>query len=196
MSNYTATRDDKATRVVTGKNTRFSYCNVREPRSINGGTPRYGTSLLIPKTDRVTVKALHDAVKAAYEKGKDKLKNKNGTVPPMEAIKLPIRDGDTERPDDPAYAGCLFVNASSDTAPRLYDADAVELLDRSEIYSGCYGKASINFYAFNTNGNRGIACGLNGLQKLRDGEPLGGRGDVRADFIAAKDDDEGEDFLS
>ena len=189
---------NNAAKVVTGKKTRFSYCNVFEPRSVNGGAPRYSVCLLIPKSDEATVKRLHAAVKAAYEANKDKLRNRNGTVPPMEAIKLPVRDGDVDRPDDPVYAGCLFVNANSDRKPEVYDAEGNEILDRAKIYSGCYGKAVISFFAFNTNGNRGIACGLRGLQKIRDGEPLGGRGNALADIMAADDgDDEGEeDFLA
>ena len=199
MSNAanTPARTGNPAKVVTGKKTRFSYCNVFEPKSINGGAPRYSVSLLIPKSDRVTVERLHAAVKAAYEKDRDKLKNKNGSVPPLESIKLPVRDGDVDRPDDPAYAGCLFVNANSDRQPDLYDADGNVIMDRSEIYSGCYGRASINFYVFNTNGNRGIACGLNGLQKIRDGEPLGGHGNTLADFMGSEDeDDDDEDFLA
>lgn len=77
-----------------------------------------------------------------------------------------------ERPDDEAYADSYFVNANSTTAPGIVDADRQPILDHSEVYSGVYGRASINFYAFNSNGNKGIACGLNNLQKIRDGEPL------------------------
>lgn len=98
----------------------------------------------------------------------------------------------TERPDDPAYAGCYFVNANSTTAPGIVDADRNPILVRSEVYSGVYGRASINFYAFNSNGNRGIACGLNNLQKIRDGEPLGGKASAESDF----DTDDDDDFLA
>ena len=107
-------------------------------------------------------------------------------------LKTPLRDGDTERPDDEAYADSYFVNANSTTAPGIVDADRQPILDHSEVYSGVYGRASINFYAFNSNGNKGIACGLNNLQKIRDGEPLGGRSRAEDDFA---DEDE-EDFLS
>ena len=195
MKKSTDIRNDKTTKVVTGKNTRFSYCNVWEPKSINGGAPRYSVSLLISKDDRATVKALYDAQRAAYERGKDKLKNRNGSVPPLESIKTAIRDGDADRPDDPAYANCVFVNANTDSKPDLYDANRQPILDHAEVYSGCYGRASITFFAFNTNGNRGIACGLNGLQKIRDGEPLGGRGNTLADFMDSDDEDD-EEFLA
>mgnify|MGYP002766656292 CR=1 FL=1 len=99
---------------------------------------------------------------------------------------------DEERPDDPAYADSYFINANSATKPGVVDADCQPILDTSELYSGIYGRASINFYAFNTNGNRGIACGLNNLQKLRDGEPLGGKSRAEDDFA----DDDDDDFLS
>ena len=96
-----------------------------------------------------------------------------------------------ERPDDPAYANAYFVNANSTTAPGVVDANRNEILDKSEVYSGCYGRASISFYAFNANGNKGIACGLNNLQKIKDGEPLGGRASAESDFATEED----EDFL-
>ena len=95
-------------------------------------------------------------------------------MPPLAAIKNPLRDGDAERPDDPAYANAYFINANATTAPGIVDTDRNPILSRSEVYSGVYGRASISFYAFNSNGNKGIACGLNNLQKVRDGEPLGG----------------------
>lgn len=128
---------------------------------------------------------------AGYQEGQAKLKGNGRSVPPLSAIKTPLRDGDIERPDDPAYAGAYFINANSATAPGIVDADRNPVLTRSEVYSGVYGRASINLYAFNSNGNKGIACGLNNLQLIRPGEPLGGKASAEADF--ATDDD--EDFL-
>jgi hypothetical protein len=98
-----------------------------------------------------------------------------------------------ERPDDEAYANSYFLNANSTTQPGIVDANVQPILTRSEVYSGVYGRASINFYAFNSNGNRGIACGLNNLQKIRDGEPLGSRATAESDFADFAEDD---DFLS
>ena len=181
-------------KVITGKDTRWSYCNVWEAKAINGGTPKFSVSLLIPKSDTVTVKKIKDAIEAAYREGEAKLKGNGKTVPPLTAIKTPLRDGDAERPDDPAYAGHYFLNANSATAPGIVDADCQPILTRSEVYSGVYGRASISFYAFNSSGNRGIACGLNNLQKIRDGEPLGGRASAESDF--SDFDDEDDDFLS
>lgn len=180
-------------KVITGKDTRWSYANVWEPKSINGSTPKFSVSLIIPKTDVATVKKIKAAIEAAYHEGEAKLKGNSKSVPALSLIKTPLRDGDTERPDDPNYAGAYFVNANSATAPGIVDADCQPILTRSEVYSGVYGRASISFYAFNSNGNRGIACGLNNLQKLRDGEPLGGRASAESDFA---DDDDDEDFLS
>ena len=179
-------------KVITGKNTRWSYANVWEPKAINGGTPKYSVSLIIPKDDTVTVAKIKAAIEAAYNEGAAKLKGNGRSVPPLTAIKNPLRDGDLERPDDPAYANAYFVNANSATAPGIVDADRNEIITRSEVYSGVYGRASINFYAFNSNGNRGIACGLNHLMKTKDGESLGGRSKVEDDFAGLIDD---EDFL-
>lgn len=180
-------------KVISGKDTRWSYANVWEPKSINGSTPKFSVSLIIPKTDVATVKKIKAAIEAAYHEGEAKLKGTSKSVPALSLIKTPLRDGDTERPDDPNYAGAYFVNANSATAPGIVDADCQPILTRSEVYSGVYGRASISFYAFNSNGNRGIACGLNNLQKLRDGEPLGGRASAESDF---SDEDDDEDFLS
>ena len=179
-------------KVITGVDTRWSYGNVWEPKSVNGGTPKYSVSLIIPKSDTVTVAKVKAAIEAAYKEGEAKLKGNSKSVPALSAIKTPLRDGDIERPDDPAYSNAYFINANSATAPGIVDADLNPVLTRSEVYSGVYGKASINFYAFNSNGNRGIACGLNNLQKIRDGEPLGGKSRAEDDFATDPD----EDFLS
>ena len=178
------------TKVITGVNTRWSYANVWEAKSINGGAPKYSVSLIIPKSDTKTIEKIKAAIQAAYEEGESKLKGNGKTVPALSILKTPLRDGDLERPDDEAYANSYFVNANSGTAPGIVDADRQPIIDHSEVYSGVYGRASINFYAFNSNGNKGIACGLNNLQKMRDGEPLGGKTRAEDDFA---DDD--EDFL-
>lgn len=179
-------------KVITGKDTRWSYANVWESKAINDGSPKYSVSLIIPKSDTATVAKIKAAIEAAYHEGEAKLKGNGRSVPPLAAIKNPLRDGDVERPDDFAYANAYFVNANSATAPGIVDADRNPILTRSEVYSGVYGRASINFYAFNSNGNKGIACGLNNLQKLRDGDPLGGKASAESDF--ATDDD--SDFLN
>ena len=181
------------TKVITGVKTRWSYANIWDPKApLGGGTPKYSVSLIIPKDDTATVNKINAAIQAAYEEGQSKLKGNGKSVPPLSALKTPLRDGDIERPDDPAYAGCYFVNANSASKPGVVDADRQPIIERSEVYSGVYGRASINFYSYNVNGSKGIACGLNNLQKIKDGEPLGGKASAEADF-ATEDDD---DFLS
>lgn len=180
------------TKVITGVNTRWSYVNAWEPKSINGGAPKYSVSLIIPKSDTKTIEKIQAAIQAAYDEGQGKLKGNGKSVPALSVIKTPLRDGDAERPDDEAYADSYFINANSGTAPGIVDADRQPILDRSEVYSGVYGRESINFYAFNSNGNKGIACGLNNLQKIKDGESLGGKSRAEDDFDTEEDDD----FLS
>ena len=177
----------KNTNVITGL-VRLSYANVWEPKSINGGDPRYSCSIIIPKSDVETVSAINAAIECAVKEGVGKF---GGKIPPKGVLKPPLRDGDTER-DDEAYAGCWFVNANSRTAPQIVDKHVRPILDRSEVYSGVYAFVSLSFYAFNTNGNKGVACGLGNIQKVRDGEPLGGRVSASAEFETLDD----EDFLS
>ncbi len=180
-------------KVITGKHTVFSYLTVNEPKTpLGGGTPKYSVSLIIPKSDTVTIEKIRAAIQAAYDEGQSKLKGSSKTVPALEDIKIPLRDGDKERKGDEAYKGCYFVNANSTTKPGVVDADRNPILDSSELYSGIIGRASIGFYAYNSNGNRGIACGLNNLQKLADGKPLGGHSRAEDDFA----DDDDDDFLS
>ena len=100
----TNTKPTNPMKVITGKDTRWSYANVWEAKSINGGAPKFSVSLIIPKTDTVTVGKIKAAIQAAYEEGQGKLRGNGKSVPPLSAIKTPLRDGDTERPDDPALA--------------------------------------------------------------------------------------------
>jgi len=176
------------TKVITGI-VRLSYANVHEPKSVNGGTPKYSVSLIIPKSDTKTIAAINAAVDAAIEEGRGKF---GGKIPNKAALKLPLRDGDIDRPDDEAYANSYFVNANSNSAPEIVDKALNPILSRSEVYSGVYARVSVNFYAFNSNGNRGIACGLGNIQKIRDGEPLGGKTSAADDFTS---DYDSEDFL-
>ena len=178
--------ETNTTKVITGK-VRFSYANVWQPKSINGGDEKYSVSLIIPKKDKQTIAEIQAAIELAKKEGATKF---GGKVPA--SLKLPLRDGDVDRSEDEAYKGCYFVNANSKDRPGIVDQNVKPILDQSEFYSGCYGRASITFYAFNQNGNKGIACGLQNLQKLSDGEPLSGRSRAEDDFTTAEDDD----FLS
>lgn len=176
------------TKVITGV-VRLSYANVWEPKSINGGDEKYSVSLVIPKSDKKTVNAINRAVDAAIEEGIGKF---GGKKPNKATLKLPLRDGDTERPEDEVYRDCYFVNANSTTAPQIVDKNVQPILERDEVYSGCYARVSITFYAFNSKGNKGIACGLGNIQKVKDGGRLGGHTNAEDDFDTLEDDD----FLS
>lgn len=170
---------ENSTKVITGK-VRFSYANVFEPTAMQDGqTPKYNVSIIISKSDTKTVEAIKKAIEAAKEAGKSKIADKNGKIPVN--LKTPLRDGDEERPDDPAYENSYFINANSERKPGIVDRDLNPIMSRNDFYSGCYGRASINFYAFNVN-SKGIACGLNNLQKLEDGERLAGGSSTEEDF--------------
>ena len=144
-------------------------------------------SAIIPKSDTETVAKIKKAIEQAK---KDSVSKWGGKVPAN--LKLPLRDGDIDRPEDEAYADSYFFNANSRQAPQVVDKDVQPILDQSEVYSGCYGRISVNFYGFNNNGNRGIAAGLGNIQKLRDGESLGGRSNAEEDFDVVAEE---EDFL-
>ena len=172
------------TKVITGV-VRLSYVYVWEPHSVNGGPEKYSVSVIIPKDDKVTLKKINDAVDAAIEEGLSKF---GGKKPNKKVIKLPLRDGDIER-DDPAYQNSYFLNASTKTAPQIVDKNVEPILDKDEVYSGVYARVSLNFYAFNSSGNKGVAVGLGNIQKIRDGEPLCGRSTAADDFGSAPTDD-------
>lgn len=180
--------DANSTKVVTGK-VRFCYCNVFEPRAMNeGDEPKYSVCLLIKKDDEKTLAKINNAIEAAKNAYKAKLADRSGKVPSN--IKTPLRDGDIDRPDDPAFEGHYFINASSNRKPGLVDVDLNAILEKSDFYSGCYGRASLNFYGYNVPGSKGIAAGLNNLQKTSDGEPLSGGASAEADFAEMEDDDD------
>lgn len=177
----------EATKVITGE-VRFSYLHVWEPQAINGSEEKkYSVSLVIPKSDKQTCGYIQKAIEAAKKAGISKF---GGKIPAN--LKLPLRDGDEERPEDEVYAGCYFINANCKLQPGLKYKNGQDIIDSTDLYSGCYGRASISFYAFNTNGNKGIACGLNHLMKTRDGEPLGGRSRAEDDFATYFEDDSEE----
>lgn len=168
-----------STKVITGK-VRFCYVNVFEPTAMNEGEAlKYNVCILIPKDDEATIAKINAAVNAAKEAGKAKIADKNGRIPAN--LKLPLRDGDVERSDDPAFEGMYFINANSMRKPSIVDRDLNPIMSKDEFYSGCYGRASINFYAFNVS-SKGIAAGLNNLQKLEDGEMLAGGSTAEEDF--------------
>lgn len=167
------------TKVVTGK-ARLSYVQLFEPKADDQGKLKYSVAILIPKTDKATIDKINAAVEVAKQEGK--AGKWGGKLPPN--LKLPLRDGDTER-DAPEYKGHYFINANSLQKPGVVDANVQPILDRGEVYSGCYGRVSLNFYPFDSKGNKGVGAGLQNVQKLADGEPLSGRSRAEDDFTAA-----------
>lgn len=176
------------TKVITGE-VRFSYLHVFEPYAgSQGQDAKYSVCLLIPKTDKTTVRLIKEAVEEAQKIG---AATKWGGRTPKN-LKLPLRDGDEEKDldDNPECEGMYFINCSSKRQPGLVDSHKQEIMHPDEIKSGDWGKASINFYPFSVQGNNGIGAGLNNLMLTREGESLGG-GNVKAedDFEGEFDDD-------
>lgn len=179
------------TNVITNE-CRFCFMHVFEPHAVEEDQDKkYSVQLLIPKSDEETIGYINQAVGNAKEAGKAKW---GGKIPAN--LKLPLRDGDEDRPDAPEYEGMYFINCSSKTPPGVVDGQLRPVTDQTKVYSGCYGRVSVNFFAFNVSGNKGIACGLNNLQKTADGEAFSGRTKPEDDFdILDGEDDPGEDFL-
>jgi hypothetical protein len=198
--------DDKK-RVIT-KKVRLSYAYLWEPRTDDKGKASYSTGIIIPKSDTETLAAIDAAVKAAYEDGATILRGKGRTTPKLESVTLPLHDGDErENDDDGAYANSFYLTAKSyKYQPKMYDRTrpgepVQEITDENRIYSGVYVRADLSFFAYNKDGNKGIACGLNSIKFVADGTRLGGvtrSADVFADdydeILGAEADD--EDFLS
>ncbi|WP_440233111.1 DUF2815 family protein [Dialister succinatiphilus] len=169
------------TKVVTGLKTRFSYANVWEPRKFKGDRAKYSICLIIPKEDGETLSKVEQAIAEAYRQGEEKL-TVNGKTAALSSLTLPLRDGDMDKREDSVYHHAYYINARSDMPPGIVDGSLNRITEKSGFYSGCYGRASIHFYAFNYDGKMGIACGLNNLQKLADGPVLGNWSTPEEDF--------------
>lgn len=172
---------------ITTKKVRFSYVHVFEPTAMNeGDTKKYSAAILIPKTDKVTVKAIKDAIQSALELGKSK--HFGGVLP--KKWENPLRDGDEEK-DDEVYAGHYFINAKSVRRPIILGPDKELLDDKDEFYSGCYGRAVVNFYAYGkSTPSKGVAAGLESAMKTEDGDNLGGGGASMNEILDAYGDDD------
>jgi hypothetical protein len=158
---------------------RFSYLNAYEPKATPSGDLKYSVSILIPKEDEAGIKAIHAHINAAVQKGID---NNKFTQAQVKSIRLPIRDGDAEFESGdrgPEYKGCFFINATSKNKPGCVkaqkDSPPVPVFDPDDFYSGCYGRADVNFFPYNQAGNRGVGVGLNNLMMVKEGERLDGR---------------------
>jgi len=187
-------KTEQSTKVITGM-VRLSYFYAFKPRAVKEGEEaKYSVQLIIQKTDKQTTSDFVKAIKAARAAGQDKLKDKNTGKESLN-LKMPLRDGDKERPNDPALKGCFFINATSKNPPQIIDRHKHLITDSTLLKSGDYARVAVNFYAFDGR-SKGIACGLNNIQKLKDGPALGGRAEAIDDF---KDDfqfDEDEDLLA
>ncbi len=167
-----------STKVVI-KDVRLSYVHAFHPAkpSNDQGEEKYSVSLILPK-DHPQIPEIKAAIKEAAENGK--ASKFGGKIPAN--LKTPLRDGDVDREDDPAYAGAYFINATSKNQPGVLEPTKQRMTDELHLYSGCYAHVSVNFYAFNASGNRGIAAGLNNIMKTRDGDVLAGAAPAEKDF--------------
>lgn len=184
-----------STKVVTGE-VRLSYVHLFEKyTNIEGNEPKYSVVLLVPKTDKATIAAIEDAQKAALETGKNS--KFGGKIPA--GWKNTFRDGDDPAEADleknPEYEGHMFINVSTDRTPGIVDRDMSPIMDSTEVYSGCYARVSINAFPFSAQGNKGVSFGLQHVQKIRDGEPLGGITRAEDDFEPLDEDGGDEDML-
>lgn len=170
-------------KVITGT-VRFSYLNVFKKGALDD---KYSVTLLIPKSDKKTISSIRKAIEQAKKEGiQDKWKGKE-----PKDLWIPLRDGDEEKADEhPEYTGMYFLKAKSDSKPILLDEYKDEITDETELYSGCWGRANITLFAFDNN-MRGVAAGLNALQKRRDDEAFGGR--ITKDAAISDFDDDYED---
>lgn len=163
-------------KVTTKNEVRLSYVNLITPRAQNQEKPEeltYSSAILIPKTDTETLDAVKAAIKEALEEG---IQKKWGGKAPK-GLKNPLRDGDEERDDD-NYAGHYFLNAKGPRGgkeqPVLLDASNGNqaTTDPQVIYSGVNARVTLQFYPFDVNGNRGVACGISAVLSSGKGEPL------------------------
>jgi hypothetical protein len=161
---------------------RFSYTAVFQPKKNDDGTPsKYGVCIIIPKEDTETVNLVKEAIDAAKQRGK--LEKWGGKIPAN--VKSCLRDGDIDREDDEAFAGCYFLNASSRNKPGvkvLEDGVVSDALDEEDFYSGCYGAVTLDFFPYESSGNKGVGAGLNNVIKTRDGDRLSGGRSADEDF--------------
>ncbi len=149
------------------------------------GEQEYSVVALFPKN--ADMSKLKAAAQAVIEEKWGKEKNKW-----PKNLKSPFRlqeerekyDEETGKKLLPAghEAGAIFMNLKSKQKPGLVNADVQDILDASEIYAGCYCRATVRPYAYEVKGNAGIAFGLQNVQKVKDGDPLSGRTKATDDF--------------
>lgn len=159
---------------------RVSFPAVFKPKAFEGQEAKFGVTMIFPKkTDLNSLKKI--ARNAATEKwGPDAKK--------WPKFKYPtFRDGDEEKGDDPSYADSIFCTAKSKLQPGLVDSKRQAILNERDFYAGCFARAEIIAYAYDTAGNRGIGFSLQNIQKTRDGDRLSGRKDAEDVFDEVED---------
>lgn len=171
---------------------KINYPNLFQAKSIRGSAAKYSACLIIPKEDQDVLEKYRKGLEAAYEAGEKKLAA-GKAVPKLETLHCPLHDGDEEKPGDPVYENCFYLNASSREKPQVVDRELTPITDPSVIYSGCIVNASITLYAYRTDVSKGIAAALNGIQLVKRGERIGWGAKVENEFSALKEDeDDGE----
>lgn len=172
------------TKLTTGL-VRFAFLKIWEPEvdKDDPGKKFYKACLMIPKKDKATIKKIEEATMAAATA-------KWGSKVPKN-IKKPLKDGDEDQDLDkyPEFEGFMYLNCKCKRQPGIIDAKREEILDEEEVYSGAWGKASIDTYVFDRADGKGVAVWLNALQKLKDDERLSGGGWSVDEFEDEDEDD-------
>jgi hypothetical protein len=175
------------TKVVTGI-VRLSYVHLFEPYAQDSDQDeKYSCVILIPKSDKATLAKIDKAIKAAAEAGKNS--RFDGKIPANLVTTLHDGDEEGDLEKNPEYEGQMYMSISSNTRPGIVDKDVQDILDSTEIYSGCYARVSMNAFAYNYKGKKGVSFGLNHVQKVKDGDYLGGRTRAEDDFEPVEDDE-------
>lgn len=154
----------------------YVFLNRAQPSMNPGGDPQFSITLLFDKSEDLS--ALKAAAKAAV------IKKWGNKIPSN--LRNPFRDGDTDKPDDPSFAGKIFITARTKQKPGVVGRDRQPLPDPEfDVYSGMKCRASITAFAYDTAGNKGASFALNNVQKLGDGTRLSGRRAAEEEFATA-----------
>lgn len=187
--------------IITGL-VRFSFVHIFEKTNFEDGKPTYSVSLLIPKSDKDTIRKIEKCISQAITDGLTTFNVKDeAAARRIKKFWIPLRDGDEDKEDDEAYAGHYYLTAKAHTRrPGIVDKNLKQIIDPEEVYSGCYGRADISFFPFSTSGSKGIGCSLENIQKVKDGEPLGGVGRKAEEafndgFKGAATEEDEEDYM-
>lgn len=164
--------ESNTTKTVTPK-ARIAFAQLFEAKSFDGNPAKFGCTLIFDKEAQASPefkKMKELASNSAKEKWGDKL---------PATMRSPFRSSSEKEGMAGFDEGTVFINVSSKNQPRVVDKNKVNgafplIQDASKVYSGAYVRASVNAYAYDQKGNKGVAFGLNNVQFLTDGERLGG----------------------